>query len=315
MSNIANPTVHILLATYQGAKYLQEQLESIKAQNYETWTLTVSDDGSTDGTLKIVEDFALKQKDHLIRVLHGPFQGVTANFFNLLNVAPLQSKSDLYAFCDQDDVWLPDKLSRAVGWHVGNRRRENLPLLYCSRTQLVNKDGLPVGLSVAPGRPLTFGNSLLQNIASGNTMMLNRVLLDAMRRIPPAHSTWHDWTAYQVVTACGGEVFYDLKPTLLYRQHEANVIGAARRNLTQRALLILQGRYRSWSNNTEIAMQSIQESITQTAQQQLTQFTAARNATNPYMRLRMYLKNKGSLYRQTTLGQLGFLVALLFKLI
>jgi glycosyltransferase involved in cell wall biosynthesis len=317
MTTHLNPTVHILLATHQGAKHLREQLDSIAAQSYQNWSLTISDDGSTDDTVQIARDFASEQAGRSVVLLAGPKKQSTANFFHLLHAAPTKNSADLYAFCDQDDVWLPDKLRRAVNWLTADSTPQALPLLYCARTQLVDEQCHPIGLSAAPTRPLTFGNALLQNIASGNTMVFNQCLLNLLRKIPTIYSVWHDWTAYQVVTGCGGTVFYDLRPALLYRQHEANVIGAKRTSLDQlkRARLILQGRYYQWSEKTESALKGIEQSIIPTAMQQLTQFRVMRRSKTPLTRLACALRNRNHIYRQTKLEQIGFLLAVSLKLI
>jgi len=150
-------TVHILLATYNGARYLDEQLQSIARQTHCDWTLTVSDDGSSDDTLDIVQRFSA-QVNQPVTVLQGPRQGSsTANFFHLLAQAPTGNSLDLYAFCDQDDVWLDDKLSSAVKWHI-QYSGQNVRL-YCGRTQVVDEQLQPIGISPNIKRPPSFGNA------------------------------------------------------------------------------------------------------------------------------------------------------------
>jgi len=169
------PTVHILLATYNGARYLTEQLQSITRQTHSAWTLTVSDDGSTDDTLAIVQRFAA-QVDQPVTVLQGPRQGSsTSNFSHLLGNAPTGNSQDLYAFCDQDDVWHDSKLERAVQFHA--LHPSQCVRLYCGRTQFVNERLQPIGLSPSIKRPPSFGNALVQNIASGNTMVFSQEVL------------------------------------------------------------------------------------------------------------------------------------------
>jgi len=173
------PTVHILLATYNGARYLAEQLESIARQTHSAWTLTVSDDGSTDDTLDIVQRFAT-QVTQPVSLLQGPKEGSsTANFCHLVAQAPTDNVQDLYAFCDQDDVWHDDKLQRAVQWHAQHPSQS--VRLYCGRTQYVNEQLQPIGLSPSIKRPPSFGNALVQNIASGNTMVFSHAVLMAQK--------------------------------------------------------------------------------------------------------------------------------------
>lgn len=313
-NSITPPTVHILLATYQGAEYLQEQLESIACQTHKNWTLTVSDDGSTDGTLGIIRNFA-DRMDQLVTLLRGPGKGATANFFHLINAVNADTPDDLFSFCDQDDVWLPEKLSRAVYYHVHQEAPSCQPLMYCGRTQLVDASLSPQGLSKVPRRPLGFGNALLQNVASGNTMVLNTSLLRLLKQIDPAHSVWHDWSAYQAATGCGGVVHYDPMPCLLYRQHHANVIGATEGFLARlkRLRLILHGRYKQWGDQTEAAMADIGHHLSPAAMKQLEVFRQMRRCPDGLQRLRAGWSS--GLWRQSPSGQAGLLVGLYLGLI
>jgi glycosyltransferase involved in cell wall biosynthesis len=219
------PTVHILLASYQGEAYLAQQLESIAAQTYSAWQLWVSDDGSTDTTREIVAHFA-SQVPQTVVILDGPCKGVTQNFFHLVNTVSLDNPNSLYAFCDQDDVWLPQKIARAVAQYQSQIPSDEQPYLYCGRTEIVDADLRRLGYSAIPKRPLGFGNALLQNIAGGNTMVFNSDLLKILRHINPLHSVWHDWSAYLVATGCGGIVYFDNEASILYRQHTLNAVGA-----------------------------------------------------------------------------------------
>jgi glycosyltransferase involved in cell wall biosynthesis len=313
MSEHPSHPVHILLATYNGAKYLQAQLDSIAKQTYNAWALTVSDDGSQDGTLEIVRAFAASQPAHRIVVLNGPRSGSTANFFNLLHQVKEVTSDDYFAFCDQDDVWLEDKLERAVRTLRSVVSIEHAPLLYCARTRLVDEQLVPIGLSEIPGRPLHFRNALLQNVASGNTMVFNGTLLHLFKQVPVAHSVWHDWTAYQLTTGCGGTVVFDQTPALLYRQHSANVIGASN-SLWDRVLrvkMVVGGRYREWGDKTELALKALELQLAPSSRQDIERFHSMRHANGPLRRSLAGLQS--GLYRQTLLGQVALLVALFFR--
>jgi glycosyltransferase involved in cell wall biosynthesis len=314
MSEHPSHPVHILLATYNGAKYLQAQLDSIAEQTYSSWTLTVSDDGSRDGTLEIVRAFAASQPAHRIVVLNGPRSGSTANFFHLLHQVQETTPDDFFAFCDQDDVWLQDKLERAVRALRSVDSTEGASLLYCARTQLVDERLMPLGLSERPRRLLHFRNALLQNVASGNTMVFNRPLLHLLRSVPSEHSVWHDWTAYQLATGCGGSVVYDPVPALLYRQHSANVIGATNGvwDRILRIRLLVRGRYREWGDKTELAMKGLAPRMTASTREDFDAFLLMRNERGPFIRCLAGLR--GGLYRQTAFGQLAFLIAAFFRM-
>jgi hypothetical protein len=160
-----------------------------------------------------VQHFAT-QVTQPVTVLQGPREGSsTANFCYLIAQAPAVNVHDLYAFCDQDDVWHENKLQRAVQWHA--RHSHEKVRLYCGRTQFANKNLQPIGLSPSIKRQPSFGNALVQNIASGNTMVFSHSVLIAQRKVLPMNSVWHDWTTYIVATALGGIVWFDSQPCLL----------------------------------------------------------------------------------------------------
>lgn len=309
-NGIAVPTVHILLATYQGQRYLQEQLESIARQTYTRWTLTVSDDGSTDDTLAIVQRF-VRQTSQAVSVITGPQLGATRNFLHLVQAATSDRETDLFAFCDQDDVWLPEKLNVATRHWLAHGTAEK-PYLYCGRIQVTDATLRPLRLSKPPARPLTFGNALTQNVANGNTMVFNRQLLLLLKKIRPEHAVWHDWAAYQAATGCDGTVYYDCAAYVLYRHHADNVIGGKQR-LLDRARAVFGGRYRRWGDLTELAMQDISHALSPQARATLRGYHQARHALNPLDRLRGALS--AGIERQSPPEQAIFLASVALGLI
>src|SRR5258706_8555996 len=170
------PKVTILLATRNGAPFLKEQLDSYRAQTYPFWELLVSDDGSTDETIRILEGFARSVPQRVI-LRSGPQLGFWQNFVSLVRCD--DSDGDLFAYSDQDDIWFPEKLAKAVNW-LGARPEEQ-PALYFSRTELVNPDGKAIGFSRLFSRPPTFQNALVQNIGGANTMVFNRTARATLR--------------------------------------------------------------------------------------------------------------------------------------
>lgn len=269
------PTVHILLATYCGGSFIAEQLASIERQSYAHWTLTVSDDGSTDDTLALVQAFAQRVRQP-VTVLQGPRKGSTWNFCHLIAQAPEGQAQDLFAFCDQDDVWLDNKLERAVQWH-SQHQSENARL-YCGRTQFVNERLQPIGLSPGIRLAPSFGNALVQNIASGNTMVFSQAVLLAQKKVQPEHSVWHDWTTYLVTTAIGGLVWFDEESCLLYRQHSANVIGSNEglRAQIRRLQPLFKGRFKQWMDSNVGAVRDLSSLVTDRQNQILQQFDSIR---------------------------------------
>jgi len=217
--------VTVLLATYAGERYLTAQLDSIAAQQDVDWQLLWRDDGSQDGTVAKLERFAAMQCADGVRRIEEPAGrlGAARSFLTLLAAAP--DATPFLAFCDQDDVWLPEKLTRATAMLA--KVPSDTPALYCARQSLVGPELEPRGLSPALRRPPGFGNALVQNIATGCKVVLNaaarRIVLDAPA---PPPGTMHDWWCYLLVTAAGGRVLWDAEPTILYRQHGTNAVGA-----------------------------------------------------------------------------------------
>lgn len=215
------PAVEVLVSTYNGAKYISAQLQSILAQDYENITILVRDDGSTDGTREILEHYA---RNHGVYVHFGDNIGIGQSFFTLLSLS--SPHSEYVSFCDQDDVWFPHKISRAVE----ALRGQDAPALYCSRAKITDENLKELGFSPLPRRPLGFANALIENIAIGCTVVLNRGAREVLALGFPALAVNHDRWAYQVVSAFG-KVIHDPEPTLLYRQHHDNVTGMGANSL------------------------------------------------------------------------------------
>lgn len=221
------PTVAIIMSTYNGENYLREQIESLLQQEEVEVSIFVRDDGSQDTTLEILESY----KEHLIFVKDdGQNLGIGNSFMEALYQAGLEY--DYYAFCDQDDVWLPNKLLQAVEM-IGSIPK---PTLYCSNQLLVNQDLEQIGLR----HQRTLDTSSLQilnnNLVTGCTMVWNKelqaVLIDPKRRPSSAllNVRIHDvWVA--MVASIVGEILYDSNAFIYYRQHEQNVVGAKKENI------------------------------------------------------------------------------------
>ncbi len=224
------PAVVVLLSTYNGAAWLPEQLESLVAQEDVAWRLLWRDDGSSDGSVAVMEAFAAtRPPGQCTRAAAAGALGVSDSYMALLREAVGQraeTGAERVAFADQDDVWLPQKLHRAVeALHDAAG-----PALYCSRQVLVDDDLRHIALSAPIPVPPGLGPALTQNIATGCTVMLNRPAAALVAGSTAPETTLHDWWAYLVVAAAGGRVVADDEPTVLYRQHSSNVVGAPRSN-------------------------------------------------------------------------------------
>lgn len=300
--------VAILMGTWQGEQYLAPQLDSFLAQQHDSWQLWASDDGSTDSTLTILQDYQSGPMAGRLHVLQGPHQGLAANFLSLACHPDIQA--DYYAYSDQDDIWEPDKLARALAWLA--TIPAEIPALYCSRTRLVDSNNHEIGASSLFSRPPCFGNALVQNIGGGNTMVFNQ----AARRLlvqagPDVGVLAHDWWTYILVTGCGGRVYYDDYLALRYRQHDSNLMGsnaswAARR---QRISLLWQGAFRRWNTDNITALHRMRSHLLPSARHLLDAFDRGRNRA---LLPRCCWFVRSGLHRQTMLGNLGLWVAALF---
>ncbi len=300
----AEPQVEILMATHNGDKYLSAQIESILAQDYNNILLTIFDDGSTDGTIRCIEQYVdtlgnIPQESpvlhgdddtdeniggsgngavgggdvpgaggdgngvvggggHRVRLVGSERIGLPAVFFHLLSF--VDSQSYYIGYADQDDLWLPGKVSRAVKLldakpldakpfntkpldaktfntklldgiskdmtrsGTFSKRVEDRPTLYCSRVFIADEQLQVTGITPIPERGASFANALVQGIAPGSTMLFDRKAAGLLASFTPQDSPMHDWWTYLVVSAVG-DVIFDQLPGLLYRQHNANARG------------------------------------------------------------------------------------------
>ncbi|UYO53122.1 glycosyltransferase family 2 protein [Rhodopseudomonas palustris] len=299
------PKVAILLATRNGEKFLPEQLESYRLQSYPNWDLHASDDGSTDGTVGLIETFGLTVAQR-VAVHQGPRQGFWQNFMSLVHRDEIDA--DLLAFSDQDDIWNPQKLEVAVEWFKASS--DGGPALYFSRTELIKENGPTVGLSPLFTRPPSFRNALVQNIGGGNTMMFNRAARDLLRKAPAdVRIVSHDWWTYQLISGAGGATHYDPWPSVKYRQHGRNLVGA---NAGFRARLarlkeFSSGRLRDWNNTNIEALRRSRALLTSENGRVLDLFAQARQAG--WLR-RAALLRQTAVYRQSPVDNVGMLIGL-----
>jgi glycosyltransferase involved in cell wall biosynthesis len=227
--------VAVLLSTYNGARYLPAQLNSLLGQTHENWVLYWRDDGSSDDTVALMRGFATRVRAG--RCVESPSSGrhlgVCDSFLLLLREAP---EAQAVAFADQDDVWLPEKLSSALEMLATAGER---PALYCARQYLVDEALRGATLSVNHNPVPVFPACLTQNIANGNTLVMNAAAATLVANTGVPRDTVHDWWSYIVVSACGGTVLFDERPQVLYRLHKDNLIGRAQ-PLPARAIAALQ---------------------------------------------------------------------------
>lgn len=213
-------SVQVLLSCYNGEKYVAEQIESIMNQKGVNVKLLIRDDGSTDNTCQIVKKYADNESN--IQFYKGKNIGVQKSFFQLLNQVDVQM--DYYAFADQDDFWLEEKLQRAITC-LELCEDSDKPLLYASKViyadeTLENLEQFSYEVKRVP----SFGNALLENICIGCTEVFNGKLRYIAANHQPQSDILHDWWFY-MTASCFGTVFFDEEAYIYYRQHQNNQIG------------------------------------------------------------------------------------------
>lgn len=208
------------MSTYNGERYLKEQLESIFAQKDVNIHLLIRDDGSSDSTLKILQGYKNKYPSK-IDIIEGRNIGWRKSFFMLAAEAQSNYTSyDYFSFADQDDIWLPGKLSRGVGIIKGLPESPNL---YCSNLTIY-KNGTPTGMLRKATITPTYKSCLIRNYATGCTMVFNRRLLELVCREFPKIKIAHDYWFYMVACLCGTVVIDD-ESFIWYRIHGSNQVG------------------------------------------------------------------------------------------
>jgi len=209
--------VNILLSTYNGEQFLEEQLQSLISQKGVDTDILVRDDGSTDSTRELLERW---QNKGLLTWYGGENMGWAMSFMHLLTHA---HEADYYAFCDQDDIWQPDKLSRAVEMI----EKQKAPrVLYCSNMNSY-RNGKNEGPVKPAGQRYDIHTAMVKCLTVGCTMVLDKALAEEIRQHAPEHVPAHDFWVYQVASAIG-TVCYDEESHMLYRQHDHNQIGLKR---------------------------------------------------------------------------------------
>lgn len=224
--------VDILLGTYNGATFLVEQIDSILNQSFTDWKLIIRDDGSSDGTTEILLDYQSKYPKKIL-VLENTSEnlGVILNFSKLLEA----SHAPYIMFCDQDDIWLPEKVELTLTKMLAiEKLNPKIPLLVHTDLKVVDKnldilsDSYWSYQGIDPGYD-TLNRLLIQNVITGCTVMINKQLAHLALPIPNK-VIMHDWWL-GLVASSSGQIHHLKLPTVLYRQHDNNDTGATSFNL------------------------------------------------------------------------------------
>jgi glycosyltransferase involved in cell wall biosynthesis len=301
LSNLKLPSAAILMATFNGEKFLVEQLESIAAQTFKNWRIYVSDDGSSDGTLAILTRYQeLWGSDKLI-IINGPQKGFAQNFLSL--ACDKNIKADFYAFSDQDDLWMPEKLKVAIE-HILTFSNKEQAYGYGGRTTYVDEKLKFIGYSPLFVFPRTFRNALIQSIAGGNTIVFNQKVKFLLEKTGALPVIAHDWWLYQLITASGGIFFYDSKSFIYYRQHIDSVIGSNQsfKDILNRLGYIINGQYKQVINQNVECLLRCSFVFTSDSVEILHMFNKMRQAK---FKDRLRLFEVCGLYRQTWRGTIS----------
>lgn len=230
--------IDILLATYNGALYIDKLLESILSQSTQSYRVLIHDDGSSDSTVAIIKKYAEKYPSKIFLIDDGlKLGGAKENFFHLMNY----STAPYTMFCDQDDIWLPSKIE--VSWKAllkkEAERGEETPL--CVFTDLIVVDENLEVMSpsmwyfngVDPSMANNFSKLSLSSPVTGCTMLFNRAAVKCSYPLS-AEAIMHDWWLALSVVSCGGELIPIAEKTILYRQHSGNCVGVNSDNLIRK---------------------------------------------------------------------------------
>jgi len=221
--------IAILLAAYNGEKYIAEQIESLLSQTEKNFVCYVHDDGSTDSTINILKKYELMFPEKIVILNYSSTGGAKNNFLSMLaNV-----EEDYVMFCDQDDVWLPNKIEKTFKTMVLSEEKfESAPVCVFTDMYVVDEnlrvisDSFLKRMKKNPTK-ISVLQLLCNNVVAGCTLMINKQCIELSRFYQDANNIrMHDWWCALVAATCGYLVFLDAK-TSLYRQHSVNVIGAS----------------------------------------------------------------------------------------
>ena len=218
----------ILVAVYNGEKYLRNQLDSIMNQTNKEFNIIIRDDGSTDGSLDIIKEFKSLYPEKVKIVEGNPSKSAKNNFFELMN----HSESEYVMFCDQDDIWLENKLELTLIKMKSAEKLsgDDMPILCHTDLTVVDQDLNTIHPSFYKMQKFnisktSLNRALVQNIVTGCTVMINKPLLDIAKNTNSEGVIMHDWWLF-LIASVFGKIEALNTPTILYRQHGANQLGA-----------------------------------------------------------------------------------------
>lgn len=214
------PSVAIIISAFNAERYIREQIDSILSQEGVNISLWIRDDGSTDNTLSILRDSY--GRDARINIQTGKNLGARESFFEALYSCDLNC--DFFGFSDADDVWIPSKTKHSIDLLLATPF--DVPAAVATRLHVVDESLNHIGYTATPKKGFSFSNALVETVASGASIVMNRSALKIIQSVRPRFAVMHDAWIYLVMTAFGKLIYSEL-PTIEYRQHATNVFGTS----------------------------------------------------------------------------------------
>ena len=305
------PKIAILMCTLNGGDYLEQQLDSIHGQDFKSWILYVSDDGSTDKTISILREYQKRWGKNKLVILKGPQTNFQTNFISLISNQNI--KADFYFLSDQDDIWMKKKISHTLA--ILRKSNTKKPFLYSGRTIFVSANGKKIlGQSVRFIKKPSFKNAIVQCIAGGNTMAFNQALKNIVVKYKTTKIVSHDWWLYILNELGQGKTFYDEESVIYYRQHQKAIVGMNTNALAKfyRFFMLMRGEFKNYNSIHYDAFNEIKSLITKDNQRLIYSFYKLREGP---IHKRILMVNRLGIYRQTFEGTIAlYLSALLKKL-
>ena len=309
ISKFANKKIAVLLGFYNGYEFIDAQIKSILEQNFNNIDIFIFDDNSN----KNLELKKIKTKNKIKITKRKKNIGYAKNF--LLGLKEVGNDYDFYAFSDQDDIWEKDKIIRGI--EALNYKNSYSPKLYCSRTTYYNSDcTIEIGTSKIHSKKPKFANALLQNIAGGNTIIMNNQARKlVIKTVHAKEFISHDWWCYQIISGAGGEIIFDKNRTVKYRQHNYNLIGKNNgfQDIKSRILEFAFGKVKKWSDLNIKNLSNFRYLLTKDNNEILENFLRARESKNIFRKLNYYFKS--GVFRQSKKESIIFMIGLILNMI
>ena len=304
-------SVAVILGFYNGNKYILEQIDSIICQTHKNISIFIFDDNSNQKIIKNEIYGRQKFKNQIKIIRRKSNLGYSKNFLHGLK--KVKDNFDYYAFCDQDDIWEKDKIEEAI--KTLNNVNNLTAYLYFSRTKYFNIDCTKeIGSSKIFKRPTVFSNAILQNIAGGNTIVLNKKAKEIISKtIKCKDYISHDWWCYLIVSAAGGKIIFNEKKTVRYRQHNDNLIGmnSGTFEKVKRLISFVSGKYQYWLEVNIRNLRQNEDIFSKENLKVLDYFSNARKSRNLIRKIVFFIKS--GVYRQSKIETIILTIGLLLN--